>query len=133
MERKGIPGFSGVGIASLLVIFAVLCMGVLAMLSASSVEADRRLGDKTQQAMVDYCDADAQVQQILAQLRSGIAVSGVEERSGVYSYTCPISDLQALAVQVRIEGTEYELIRYQVVSTTWWQAEETLPVWQGDS
>lgn len=133
MEAKRQPGFSGVGISSLLVIFAVLCLGVLALLTVSSVKADERLGDKTQAAVLDTYRAEAEAQKLLARLRNGEIPEGITGEGELYSYTCPISQVQALKVQVWVSGTEYEILRWQVVSTTQWQADDQLPVWQGAS
>jgi hypothetical protein len=51
---------------------------------------------------------------------------------GVYTYSCPISDTQALYVEVRLEGTEYTVLRWQAASTVEWQADESLSVWSGE-
>ena len=51
-----------VGVSSLLVIFAVLCLTVFALLSISTVRADGRLGDKVQTAVIGYYEADFQAE-----------------------------------------------------------------------
>ena len=66
------------GGSSLLVAFAVLALTVFALLSLSTVRADVRLADASAQAVTDYYAADCQAQEILARLRSGETVEGVE-------------------------------------------------------
>ena len=120
-----------VGASSLLVIFAVLCLTVFALLSISTVQADGRLGDKTQTAVYGYYDADCEAEAILAHLRAGEVPVGVVQKDGVYSYACQISPTQMLIVEVTVAGADYTIHRWQAVSTTQWQADERIPVWTG--
>ena len=92
-----------VGGSSLLVIFAVLCLTVFALLGLATVQANSRLSDASAQTVSGYYAADCQAETILAQLRSGTVPEGVSVRGDVYSYTCPISDTQTLQVEVRVE------------------------------
>ena len=73
MTEKKREGFAppALGGSSLLVVFAVLALTVFALLSLSTVRADVRLGDAAAKAVSDYYTADAQAQEILAQLRNG--------------------------------------------------------------
>ena len=122
-----------VGGSSLLVIFAVLCLTVFALLGLATVQANSRLSDASAQTVSGYYAADCQAETILAQLRSGTVPEGVSVRGDVYSYTCPISDTQTLQVEVRVDGSAYTVLRWQAVSTADWQAEEDLEVWDGAS
>ena len=125
-----------VGGSSLLVIFAVLCLTVFALLGLSTVQADGRLSDASAEAVSAYYAADCQAEAILARLRAGDLPEGVEEtvtpEGRTCAYTCPISDTQTLAVEVRLEGTDYTVLRWQAVSTADWAADETLDLWDGD-
>lgn len=120
-----------VGGSSLLVIFAVLCLTVFAMLALSTVQANGRLSDASAEAVTAYYAADAQAEAILAQLRAGRVPEDVTVTGETCTYTCPISDTQALEVEVRVNGTDYEVLRWQSVSTADWQADESLHVWDG--
>ena len=51
-ERRSVPPAPGA--SALLVIFAVLCLTVLAMLSLSTVQADARLSDASAEAVAGY-------------------------------------------------------------------------------
>jgi hypothetical protein len=129
-ERFSPPAVGG---SSLLVIFAVLCLTVFALLGLSTVRADGRLSDASAEAVTAYYRADCQAETILAQLRAGQLPEGVTVDGGVYTYSCPISDTQALFVEVRLEGAHYTILRWQEASTTQWKADNSLPVWNGDS
>ena len=93
-----------VGGSSLLVIFAVLCLTVFALLSLGTVQADRRLADASAASVQAYYEADCRAEEILAQLRSGQRPEGVSGEGNEYWYVCPISDTQSLQVRVRLDG-----------------------------
>lgn len=134
MRKQEKSNFSppALGGSSLLVVFAVLSLTIFALLSLSTVRADQRLGDASAKAVADYYAADAQAQEILARLRLGEVPEGVEARGDLYAYTCPISDTQALTVEVRLEDGAYTVQRWQSVSTVQWQSQEALNVYVGE-
>lgn len=126
-ERIAPPAIGG---SSLLVIFAVLCLTVFALLSLSTVQAEKRMADAAARAVEDYYAADLEAQKTFARLRAGETVSGVQEDGGTYRYSCPISENQTLEVELEKTEDSWEVLRWQVVS----QSEpisETLPVWNG--
>lgn len=119
---------SAVGLSSVLVIFAVLCLTVFSLLSVSTVLSDGRLAEKSRQAVYDYYAADCCAEELLSQLRSGNIPEGVTMENGVYRYRCALSDTQILTVEVAVTGTDYHILRWQAESTTHWQADEKLHV-----
>ena len=131
MSKKGAFSFPAVGITSLLVIFAVLCLAVFSVLALSTAQADARLSCQTREAVLGYYQAELEANRILAQLRSGEVSPGITCEDGIYTFRCPISSTQALEVEARLEGEEYQILRWQTVSTLDWQTEEKLPVWDG--
>ena len=132
MDKRSSRIPTPVGAVSLLVIFAVLCLTVFALLSVSTARAGQRLSDSSAGAVTGFYQADCAAEEMLARLRAGEVPAGVEEQGGVYSYTCPISDTQALAVVVRVDEADYTILRWQAVYTTDWQADDSLPVWDGE-
>ena len=118
-----------VGGSSLLVIFAVLCLTVFALLGFSTVRADMRLSDASAEAVTAYYEAELCAETILAELRSGKVPDEVRRDGTIYSYGCKVSDTQELQVEVRIDGAEWEVLRWQVVSTVDWEEENILAVW----
>lgn len=125
-----------VGGSSLLVVFAVLCLTVFALLSITTVRADERLADASAQAVKDYYAADCAAQEILAQLRNGEKPEGVTFWGGdtLYAgYACPISDTQELQVQVLLKGGgDYEVVCWQAAPTEAWEFDDSLNVWSGE-
>lgn len=133
-KRFSPPAVGGV---SLLVVFAVLCLTVFALLSLTTVQADVRLADASAQAAADYYAADLEAQTILARLRNGERPEGVTfTGSGLLraEYTCRISDTQKLQVSVilqGISGREYVIERWQAVPSAEWESDESLDLWDG--
>lgn len=121
-----------VGGASLLVVFAVLCLTTFALLSLSTVQADNRLAQSSANAVASYYRADCQAQEILAQLRAGNQPPGVTAEGDVYSYICPISDTQNLAVTVRITQANYAILSWKAVSADKWEPDNRLHLWDGE-
>lgn len=127
-----------VGGSSLLVIFAVLCLTVFALLSMSTVQADARLADTSAAAVRGYYEADTRAEAILAALRSGRVPDGVTvagEDPVTAEYACAVSDTQELRVRVEFRGglgDDYTITRWQAVSTADWEPENGLDVWDGE-
>ena len=115
-----------IGASSLLVIFSVLCLTVFAMLSMSTVQMDKRLLGRTVETVKARAEADAAAQKKLAELRSASSAAGE-----VQSFTCPISDHAVLYVEVIINGTDYEIIRWQEETVNDWSPDDTLNLWNG--
>ena len=120
-----------VGGSSLLVIFAVLCLTVFALLSLSTVQAGGRLSETSAQAVSDYYDADCEAEEIFARLRAGERPAGVTETDGVYAYTCTVSETRQLQVELLQDGENWTVLRWQTESIVEWEANEFLDVWDG--
>ena len=121
-----------IGGSSLLVIFAVLCLTVFALLGLSTVQAYGRLSDASVKAVSAYYAADCQAERIFAQLRSGEKAAEVEKTGDVYSYSCPISESQKLEVELLYRNETWTVLRWQAISTVEISGDETLEVWDGE-
>ncbi len=131
MREKNENSFPAItGASSLLVIFCVLCLTVFALLSLSTVSSDHRISEENAKALTAYYDADSEANEVLAELRGGSVPEGVTLADGAYEYSCTVSGTQMLKVRVRVEGTEYEILQWQTVSTYDWEPDMDLPVWQ---
>ena len=130
MKRKSRMSIPAFGASSLLVTFAVLCLTVFALLSLSTVLAQKRLADASVEAVQAYYEADLQAEEIFARLRNGETVDGVQIQGERYVYCCPVTEHQTLEVELERIGEQWRVCRWQVVT----QSEpisETLPVWDG--
>lgn len=126
-QRISVPAIGG---SSLLVIFAVLCLTVFALLSLSTVQAEKRMADAAAAAVTDYYAADLQAQEVFSRLRSGETVEGVQVSEDIYSYRCLISDHQVLEVELKQKENTWTVLRWQVIASAE-PAENVLPVWDG--
>ena len=131
MRQKRLFFLQPVGMASVLEIFAVLCLTVFALLSLSTVQAHSRLASPMQEAVAGYYEADSAAEEILALLRAGEVPEMVTREGNTYTYRCAISATQALFVKVQVEETHYEILQWQVLPVAEWEAEDTMPVWPG--
>lgn len=120
-----------VGGSSLLVIFAVLTLSVFALLSLSTVQAEKRLSDAAAQSVTAYYDADRQAEEVFARLRNGETVEGVTRNENTYSYRCYISENQYLAVELKAADGTWQVLRWQSIASPEPIKESTLPVWDG--
>ena len=128
-DHLSAPATGGI---SLLTVFAVLALTVFALLSLSTVRADERLSLASAQAVRDYYAADNGAQEILARLRAGEVPLDVTIDGGIYSYAVPISENQELQVELRVEGSIYTVLKWQVVSLgDWEEVEGELDLWDG--
>lgn len=120
-----------VGGSSLLVIFVVLCLTVFALLGLSSVQAEGRLSAASAEAVRAYYAADCEAEEILAKLRQGIVPEGVTKQGNAYIYECMVSEDRKLTAEVEITEEAYRVLRWQTESTTQWQEDDSLNLWDG--
>ena len=136
MERKTRFTPPVAGGSSLLVIFAVLCLTVFALLGLSTVQAGSRLSQVSAQNVAAYYEADCQAEEVFARLRAGelpeevlpCPCAGTEG----YVYTCPISDTQQLSVELHVRNGEWTVLRWQAESIAQWtESDAPLDLWDG--
>ena len=130
MKKTGAISTPGIGGSSLLVIFAVLCMTVFALLSLNTVLAEQRLSEAYGKATEDWYAADLEAQEIYARLRAGESVPGVEQLGNRYRYAVQVSQHQTLQVTLEKNDENWHVIFWHTVAYME-EKDSTLPVWQG--
>jgi len=130
MKRNHRMSAPAIGGSSLLVIFAVLCLTVFALLSLSTVQAEKRMADASAQAVTAYYEADLEAERIFARLRSGEMIDTVQRSGNSYHYSCPITENQILKVELEREEDGWRVCLWQVIAQSK-PVSETLPVWDG--
>lgn len=126
-EKLSPPALGG---TTLLVVFAVLCLVVFALLSLSTVQAEKKLSDSSRDAATAYYNADLEAQRVFARLRCGEEIPGVKVENGVYSYACAFSENQKLIVELKKTESSWQVLRWQCVASQD-EIDDTLPVWSG--
>lgn len=93
------PGGIGTGYLSIMMIFVVLCLTMLAALSFSAAESEKKFSDRSAEYTTQYYAADLNSKRTLAQIEAIAA--------GYSDY----SDFMFLAELDGIEGVVYENVR----------------------
>ena len=119
-----------VGSSSLLVAFALLCLTVFALLSLSTVQAEKRLSQSSAQAVESYYRADCQAEELFARLRSGELPQEVTLSQGVYRYSVPMGENLELQVELTRAGDRWTVLRWQTMAPET-ELDDGLPVWGG--
>lgn len=119
-----------VGGCSLLTIFGVLCLTVLALLSLSTAVAEKKQAQVAAQSVQSWYQADLQAQEVFAHLRAGEEVPQVETDGEMYCFRIPISHSRVLDVELRKNGDTWQILRWQETPILP-ETDENLPVWQG--
>lgn len=140
-QSRKITGIQA-GSASLVMVFAVLCLTILAVLAVVSANSELKLAEKAADAVTNYYAADTQAWEIFdtivdtydhgftlpadcnAQLET---VDGVD----YLSYTVAIDDNQQLWVQVYQSNGAIQVAHWTVQDNGTWTAQETINIWGG--
>jgi len=133
MDKKSGASITLYGSASLLAIFAVLCMVVFALLSLSAALAYDRLSDASADAAAEYYRADFEAEKIFAELRDGKVPNGVTKDGDNYRYSCTISETQLLEVEFLFKNENWQILRWQAVSVADHRPDESITVWSGQT
>jgi len=137
MNKGGI----GVGSASIVLVFAVLCLTVFSLITFVVAENDKGLVDANKQLMTGYYSADSLAERVFAELiESGSAPDSVlgvnistdfDSNSGVeyLYYSCPISEDKAINVKLAVNGDSYDILSWRMGDTGDWEADNSMNVW----
>lgn len=124
-------GFSGGSI--LMVILAVLCLVIFATTALSSAMANGRLSDAYADGVAEYYDADLKAQIIISAIRSGQLPENVSESEGKFRFSIPVGETRELTVELSVNGSDYEIQKYNVVYTGEWTPSKDMALWQPDT
>lgn len=143
---------AGVGYTSIMIIFALVCLVIFAVLSLKAASSDKALNERSGEYLKEYYTADNIAKQKLCELdeiaykagKSGFLAETFQElaegkdvsikmiQNGcVADYSVPINERQELSVSVtfRLSG-EYEITRWQC-RTLSSANDDHLNVWDG--
>ena len=129
MKQNG--SISTLGGSALMMIFAVLCLTVFAVLSLSTAKAGDALSESSTRATQAYYAADEQEERMFAKIRAGEPVDGVERDGAVYSYRCPIDERQSLYVEIEQNGDTFTVLRWQAAIDESMIEETEHELWDG--
>ena len=140
MNRSGM----GIGSGSVVLVFAVLCLSVFALISYTAAGNDKTLAEIEARMVGNYYEADTLAELILAEILTAGAiprsVGDVEITSRwdrelaarTAEFSCPMSDDYELYVKIALRGDTYDILSWRSRNTGAWEFEDSLPVWLGD-
>ncbi|MCL2365022.1 MAG: hypothetical protein FWC71_10220 [Defluviitaleaceae bacterium] len=132
------------GAASIVLVFAVLCLSIFAVVSFVPALREDALITREVERVAAFYTADMRAEQILAQLL--VADELPEYIDGIRIYTdidwdtfdvwvwfaYPMNDTLELIVHFALDGmNDYTLLAWRVVHVGTWEIDGSLDVWQG--
>ena len=136
-----------VGSASIIMIFAVLCLTVFSTLSFVTANQEREQAEKSALAMQQYYAADwqceEQYEQIYQKLRAGIAVEQLQQELDVQvtkqgslyyiTYAADIDENQQLQVRLAVsQDGNIHTEQWKAAAVQQQEYDDTLAVWDGE-
>ena len=140
MNKGGI----GVGSASIVLVFAVLCLTVFSLITLVVARNNKALAETEASLVAGYYEADALAERIIAEIiETGAipeSVLGVEIDTywdmmlgtEVASYFCQLSDKKELYVKLAVNGDYVNVLNWQMLDVGEWEFDDSLGVWIGD-
>ena len=140
MNKSGI----GIGSASVVLVFAVLCLTIFALISYTAALNDRALTEVEIRLVKGYYEADTLAEFILAEILAADNIPDytrgvtIETRwdwdlmAETVEFSCVISDEKELYVKVAFYGDSYDILSWRIQNTREWAIDTGLPVWQGE-
>ena len=134
-------GANGVGSASIVLIFAVLCLTIFALITFSVAERERVLIEREAALVIGYYRADAIAEIFLAEFLDENIIPDTSHildkttfwcnnlRADVIDFNVEITDTMQLAVSVAVEDGFFHILSWKIRNIAPWMADNTLDVW----
>ena len=135
-------GGLGVGSASIILIFAVLCLTVFSLITFYVAENDKALVDAKAEAVVSFYEADARAEAVVAEIMSSdtlpATINGVSIHSEIMQesmmeiiyFMTQISNISALYVSLTHSDNSFNILSWKMVITDEWNIDDSLNVWR---
>ena len=140
MGKSGI----GVGSASIVLVFAVLCLTVFSLITYVVAGNDRSLVEAKIGLVSGYYEADALAEQILLELLAADEtpqnIQGVniytrwDDERGVETtyFFCKISEIKSLYVHLILRDDSFDILTWRMYDTDEWEFDNSINVWPGE-
>jgi len=140
MNKSGV----GVGSASIVLVFAVLCLTIFSLITYVVAGNDKALVDARISLVTEYYKADALAEEIVVNILASDMIP--DEVLGVDIFTrfdeglgvdtvyffCEISDIKALYINLVIRDDSYDILSWRLYDTDEWVFDGSMNVWTGD-
>ena len=136
-------GGIGVGSASIVLVFAVLCLTVFSLITFVVAGNTKNLADNEAKLVTSYYEAETLAEKVLAGILEAdfvpAEVLGVEIVSAwdwgldaeLVRYSCPISDNKSLYVDLTVNEGSYSILGWRMRDINDWEADFSMDVWLG--
>jgi len=140
MNRAGI----GVGSASIVLVFAVLCLTIFSLITFVIAGNERAMIDARVELVIAYYEADALAEQIMSDILSADTLPKTARDVDIHTrwdeslkaemiyFFCDISDIKALYVSLVIHDDTFDILSWQMRATDDWEFDDSLNVWRGE-
>ena len=140
MNKSGI----GVGSASIVLVFAVLCLTIFSLITYVVAGNEKALTDAKAELVTGYYEADAAAELILAEILNADSIPEKVQGVGIYSgwdeklgaettyFHYPVSDIKALYVNVLIRDDSFDILSWRMYDTDDWEIDDSVNVWTGE-
>jgi hypothetical protein len=135
----------GVGTISLVMIFAVLCLTVFAMLTLSTSSAEKILADRSSSFVKGYYEADSRATNIRAAILEsynrgvfpasldGVDIAYEQTKNAAFAaYTCEINNVQELIVKLKLSQGGDTVLEWRAGYSQDWEFDDSIQVWDGN-
>lgn len=137
-QRKGL----GLGSVSLVLVFAVLCLTIFALLTLSTARSDANLAERAADSAKSYYLADTEAERVYVALADALENGEKPETvrdteityNGDYaSYLCSIDGGRSIAVTLVSDGTGggTRIMQWRETEDENWMPDEQIEVWTG--
>lgn len=124
-----------IGSASIIMLFAVLCLTVLAALSLLSANSQYALSARSAEVTRAYYEAETKAAQIFELVKNG-DLTGVEtyESDGetLYSYSVDIDQFQEFSVILSIDDGDVQIRSWKIIEAGSWTPDDSVDIWDGE-
>ena len=136
-------GGIGVGSASIVLVFTVLCLAVFAIITHTVAANDKALVDAETQLVIQYYEADALGERVLAEILESEIIPEVILGIEIYTdwdwdimaetvaFYCPITDDISLYVKAAIYRDSFDAIIWRMQDEGEWITDDFLNLWPG--
>lgn len=145
-KKERNPVGISIGIPTLAMVFVVLCLTALSVLSLVTARNQLGIARRAQAAVTNFYVADGLAEQILAAAEQDVAAGNFpkevyletkvqcrrDEASFWLSFAVPIDENKNLLIEA-VLGEATQIKTWKIVHESTSQAEQTLPVWNGEA
>ena len=134
-------GANGVGSASIVLIFAVLCLTIFALITFSVADRERVLVEREAELVIGYYRADAIAEIFIADFldeNSSPDTTYILDkttawceimRAEITNFNVSITETMVLAVSIAVHDGHFDILSWRIHNTAEWTAEMGLDVW----